>query len=525
MPAVWLHNLAAHWLQACLLAGAAAAVAAALRLRHPGLRLIFWRSVLALALALPLLQRWQPAPPPTASPASAIPVAFALVRAGSETDTASSWPQMVLVVIVAGVVARIGWLGLGLVRLRRMRKLPAIDAESVDEFEAAMRELGVRSALRRSEFDGPLSFGAWNPIIVLPSTFSTLDRDARRSVALHELVHVRRRDWMKAFVEEILLTLVWFHPWSWWVRAQIRLAREEIVDREVVARLGSREAYASCLLSVAGYDLGRLQPGVALLRRRELHYRLDALFQEVVMSRLRLVATVGLLVTVLTGAAVGAASAFPFMAVSGGAQAGTRRVVQLVPPDYPEAALDQEITGTVAIELTVNTAGEVSGWNVTDGPTVLHDATIAAVRQWKFERRRTADVVLVEVGYRLTIDNRRRIPGWSFSVRSRSDATAAPPAVDEPLRVGGDVSRPKFIKEVKAVYSPEAMQARVQGSVHLEATIGADGKARNIKVVRSIPLLDKAAIDAMQQSVFEPGTRNGVAVPVVIQCEFRFALK
>ncbi len=60
MPAVWLHNLAAHWLQACLLAAAAAAVAAALRLRHPGVRLIFWQVVLALALALPFLQRWEP---------------------------------------------------------------------------------------------------------------------------------------------------------------------------------------------------------------------------------------------------------------------------------------------------------------------------------------------------------------------------------------------------------------------------------------------------------------------------------
>jgi TonB family protein len=133
--------------------------------------------------------------------------------------------------------------------------------------------------------------------------------------------------------------------------------------------------------------------------------------------------------------------------------------------------------------------------------------------------------VIVEVGYRLTIRNGRKIPGWSFTVRNASDATAEQSQADEPLRPGGDVNPPGFIKEVQAVYTPEAMQARVQGAVHLEATIGVDGKARNIKVVRSIPLLDAAAIEAMQQSVFEPVTRNGVAVPVVIQCEFRFALK
>jgi TonB family protein len=523
VPAVWLHNLAAHWLQACLLAAAATALAAALRLRHPGVRLMFWQLVFVLALALPFLQPWEPLRVRSA-PTEAVAAALALVRAGSETTAASSWPAMVLLVVSAGVVGRLGWLALGLARLRRMRTLPPVGAECVDEFETAMRELGVSAAILRSDRDGPLSFGTVRPIIVLPSSFSTLDRDARRAVALHELMHVRRRDWVTSLIEEILLALVWFHPWSWWMRAQIRLAREETVDREVAARLGSREAYASCLLSVAGYDLGGIQPGVSLLRRRELRHRLDTLFQEVAMSRVRLAVTVGLLGSVLTGIAAGAASAFPFTAATGVEQEGSRRILQLVPPDYPRLALDQEITGTVAIEVTVNAAGEVSGFTVTDGPAALHDATIAAVRQWRFERAQTADVAIVEVGYRLTIRNGRRIPGWSFTVNA-SDATPDQSPATAPLRPGGDVNPPTFIKAVKAVYSPEAMQARVQGAVYLEATVGVDGKARNIKVVRSIPLLDKAAIDAMQQSVFEPGTRNGVAVPVVIQCEFRFALK
>lgn len=524
MSALWLQNVAAHWLQACALAGAAAALAAALRLRHPAFRLIFWQGVLVLALTLPLLQPWEPRPTSTAPANATVPVASVLARAGARSEDRSSWPRMVLIVGAAGIAARLGWLALGLVRLRRMRQLPPIAADEVEEFEIAMRELGVRAALRRSDRDGPLSFGARRPIVVLPSTFSTLDRDARRAVALHELLHVRRHDWTKALVEEILLALVWFHPWGWWVRAQIRLAREEMVDREVVARLGSREAYVGCLLSVAGYDLGGLQPGVALLRRRELRHRLDALFQEVAMSPARVALTVALLGSVLAGVAAGASFAFPLTTQSGAAPEEARRIVQLVPPEYPRPALEQEITGTVAIQVTVNAAGEVTGFNVTDGPAALHDATIAAVRQWKFERAQTADVAIVEVGYRLTVRNGRSIPGWSFTVNA-SDATPDQSPATAPLRPGGDVNRPTFIKEVKAVYTPEAMQARVQGAVYLQATIGVDGKARNIKVVRSIPLLDKAAIDAMEQSVFEPGTRNGIAVPVVIQCEFRFTLK
>lgn len=528
MATVWFQNLAAHWLQACVLSAAAAALAGALRLRHPRVRLIFWQTVFALVLALPLLQRWEPQLPLPLPADGAVPATLALTRVGAEAIPTWWWPHWTLLIVGAGIAARIGWIALGLVRLRHMRRLPAIEADWSEEFEVAMRELAVSASLRRSDRKGPLNFGATRPVIVLPSSFSTLDRSARRAVALHELMHVRRRDWLVAFLEEILLALVWFHPWSWWMRAQIRLAREEIVDREVVARLGSREAYAACLLSLAGYDLAGIQPGVALLRQRELRHRLDTLFQEVAMTPVRLVATIGLLGSVLTGVAVSAASAFPFTATAAGTtgleQAPSRRILQLVPPEYPRAAQDDGITGTVAVEVTVNAAGDVSGFNVTGGPTALHDSTVTAVRQWKFDRAGTADVILVEVGYQLAVRDGRRIPGWSFTLRNREAAAGGAPST-KPFRAGGDVKPPRLLKGVKAIYSDEAKAARVQGVVHLEATIGLDGTARDVKVLRSIPLLDAAAVDAIRQSTFEPGTRNGVAVPVVIEYAVQFLLK
>jgi TonB family protein len=529
MATFWFQNLAAHWLQACLLAAAAAALAAVLRLKHPGIRLVLWQTVFALALALPLLQRWEPLPLPSAPVEATGRVTAVLTQGAAETIAGSPWPQWILLLLAAGVLLRIGWIGLGLIRLRQMRRLPPMEGDCSDEFEAAMRELGVRACLRRSDSDGPLNFGARRPIVVVPLSFQSLDREARRAVALHELLHVRRRDWVAAFVEEILLALVWFHPWSWWMRAQIRLAREETVDREVVSRLGSREAYATCLLSLAGYDLGGIQPGVALLRRRELRHRLDTLFQEVAMSPVRLAATVALLGCALTGVAVGAASAFPFTAIVGATtaveQESSRRILQLVPPEYPRQAQDQRITGTVSVEVTANAAGDVSSFNVTGGPAALHDATVTAVRQWKFDRARNADVVVVEVGYQLTVRDGHQIPGWSFTLRNRNVTSADPASATKALRVGGDVKAPRMIKEVKPVYTPDAIRARVQGVVHLEATIGVDGTASDVKVLRSIPLLDAAAVEAIRQSTFEPGTRNGVAVPVVIEYTCQFMLR
>jgi len=63
------------------------------------------------------------------------------------------------------------------------------------------------------------------------------------------------------------------------------------------------------------------------------------------------------------------------------------------------------------------------------------------------------------------------------------------------------------------VYPSIAQSARVQGVVIVEATIGPDGKVSDARVLRSIPLLDQAALDAVRQWVFTPTLLNGVPFP------------
>jgi protein TonB len=58
----------------------------------------------------------------------------------------------------------------------------------------------------------------------------------------------------------------------------------------------------------------------------------------------------------------------------------------------------------------------------------------------------------------------------------------------------------------------------------LEATVGEDGKVRNVKVRKSIPLLDQAAIDALKQWEYAPATRNGVAIAVEITVTISFSM-
>lgn len=104
-------------------------------------------------------------------------------------------------------------------------------------------------------------------------------------------------------------------------------------------------------------------------------------------------------------------------------------------------------------------------------------------------------------------------------------ASGAVSAGVEPLRVGGVVKEPKKIRHVEAVYPELAFSTRVQGVVSLECVIQPDGTVGDVKVVRSIPLLDDAAVAAVKQWLYEQTALNGVPVPVVMTVTVNFALK
>jgi protein TonB len=93
-----------------------------------------------------------------------------------------------------------------------------------------------------------------------------------------------------------------------------------------------------------------------------------------------------------------------------------------------------------------------------------------------------------------------------------------------PLRVGGNIREPQKLKHVAPVYPAIARQARVQGIVILECTIGADGKVEEVKVLRGIPLLDPSAIAAVKQWVYTPTLLNGAPVPVIVTVTVNFKL-
>jgi protein TonB len=102
---------------------------------------------------------------------------------------------------------------------------------------------------------------------------------------------------------------------------------------------------------------------------------------------------------------------------------------------------------------------------------------------------------------------------------------APPPPPVKPVHVGGDVREPRKLVDVPPVYPMLAQEARVQGIVIIEATIDPRGRVVNATVLRGVPMLDEAALEAVRKWVYTPTLLNGVPTPVIMTVTVRFHIK
>jgi protein TonB len=102
--------------------------------------------------------------------------------------------------------------------------------------------------------------------------------------------------------------------------------------------------------------------------------------------------------------------------------------------------------------------------------------------------------------------------------------SAAPPSPTQIVRPGGDIKEPRKIHDARPIYPQVALAAKVEGTVTIEATISTDGSVINMRVTRSQPLLDQAALDAVRQWRFTPTLLNGAPVEVIMNVTVNFTL-
>jgi protein TonB len=102
-----------------------------------------------------------------------------------------------------------------------------------------------------------------------------------------------------------------------------------------------------------------------------------------------------------------------------------------------------------------------------------------------------------------------------------------PPAAQPqaPVRPGGNIREPKKIFDVPPVYPAIATSVRIEGMVILEAVINERGGVERVKILRSVPFLDGAAVEAVKQWRYTPTLLNGTPVPVLLTITINFTLR
>jgi protein TonB len=99
-----------------------------------------------------------------------------------------------------------------------------------------------------------------------------------------------------------------------------------------------------------------------------------------------------------------------------------------------------------------------------------------------------------------------------------------PPPPQQPMRLHSGMQAPRKVFNVDPIYPRIAESAHIGGVVILEAVIDARGRVESVRVLRSLPLLDQAAVDAVKQWIFTPALVNGTPVPVVMTVTVNFEL-
>ncbi len=530
----------------------------------------WWGSNVGAVLLAPLMPLMLPARGGAAVPmATFVESATIAVAPGLQAASAPSAFAVLVLVWTLGAAIRLAWLAAGHRRLLRR----VSGATRVDDDPALVRARSLVPPRGRgfplasvpvdvlaTASASPCAFGWRRVRILVPHALRAQPEPQRVAVYLHELLHVARGDVHHAWADEVVRLVCWWQPAAWWLLARLKLAREHEVDREVVTRTGRARAYVEALVwcstlrPVLSFGPHAGGPRHALVRRVAVICKGG---EE--MSRTRRWTTNAAMIAIGGAVAGTLGLVAPLRATVG--QDGSRivsdqgpleRIAVLPTLDAPAPRRvvnvepvvhgDSTFVFRFRVHVVVDESGRVAEARIPaavppDVPThgdaarvglaldlrnawtSSRAAVLDAVRQWQFEAPAAAPMLLltdVVVG-----------PAGAGGALGgpESSATGQAGAVREPLRIGGTIGPPKKIVDVPPAYPQVAKDAGVSGVVIVEATIDTEGRVQDVRLLRSIPLLDQAAIDAVKQWRYTPTWLNGEPVPVTMTMTINFTLQ
>ncbi|MSV28187.1 MAG: TonB family protein [Bryobacterales bacterium] len=488
-----------------------------------------WASALAALLVLPLASVWTPRFVQVPIPSPSAPVFGTPVSAASQDGGAPARPRLPWEVFVwaAGAIA---------LSLRATASLARVWKVSRDSAEVPRpghwdaiaadlsRTIGLRRqvALRvtRAEIM-PMTWGAISPEIVLPASAASWPEVRLRVVLLHELIHVKRGDFLTQWLARLACACYWFHPLAWFAARQLHLERERACDDGVLRYGEEGPGYAQLLVDLAKSMRPPAEPAaVAMAQISNLEDR--------VMNILNKQANRRGLSRRAAGMAGVAAIAFVLVlaGVHAGAQSATAGIVGVVRDEsggaVPKAAVTVR-SGAGKEMAWTNDAGEFLFPNLPEGSYTL---TVAKPGFALYEGKPVGIHANAVERADVTLSLGRVSEMLEVVGKAPARVSVAPAGPPKRIRVGGDVQATRLIERTNPVYPEKAQREGAQGTVLIDAVILVDGTLGGVRTANAVvnPDLAAAALDAVKQWRFQPTLLNGVPVEVITTITVNFRL-
>jgi beta-lactamase regulating signal transducer with metallopeptidase domain len=256
-------------------------------------------SAFGVVLVLPLVALVSPRiafelsalPASAADPLAALPVVAGPIQAESPLTVSSPADRAATSAAPARSIPTATWLLLiwefvallalapviaSLLHLRRIRRSGTPWLEGATHMNELARAAGMRPpVLLLHEVAGPITSGILRPVIALPAGAVTWSAAHIANALVHELAHVRRRDWLVHLTSRAVCALYWFHPLVWVAWRKLRLEAERACDDAVLARADAA-TYAEQLLELARHLSHQPAPGLSMASSSDLSTRITS---------------------------------------------------------------------------------------------------------------------------------------------------------------------------------------------------------------------------------------------------------
>jgi beta-lactamase regulating signal transducer with metallopeptidase domain len=440
---------------------------------------------------------------------------------------------------LGGALGGVLLLGVGLVRLSRLaaRSRTIVSGPWTAIAAQIAVDYGIRRPVRLLQSGHPsllVTWGLWQPKIILPQAARDWPDDRVRVVLGHELAHIQRGDWVMHLVAELLRSVYWFNPLVWIACRRLRLESEQACDDAVLGLGVEGPEYATHLLEVArAFRQSRITvfPAPAMARPSSLERRVRAMLNT---------HSVRTPLTRAAGAAIAialAAITIPLAGLVASAQSSTASfsgvLVDAVGKIMPDTTLiltnaqskeKKEIQSDATAHFAF--AGLAAG-----------DYTLEATRPgFNTSQGR----VTLEAGQNLVRDVALQVGDLQETITIYGGGPAQAPAKPKPAKminqpsidactppsVGGEIVPPMKLVDRKPIYPPNQQAAGVSAKVTIDTRIGIDGFTKDFRQTSPAdPDFVNALVDAVKQWQFSQTKLDCVPVEVTMHVLANFVVQ